>query len=1255
MLRVLRMLKVMKYWKGLYRIFSCLLGAGQGLINIFVLLFVFMTMFALLGMQLFGGGCDPESRFHFDYYMPAMLTVLSIFSGGWVDPFNACTARSISVARIYNMLALVIGFFVIFNLFIAILLEAFASDDDEEEEDEAEDEDGGVGGKEDDGPSLVAAPRGGAAAPKLPLKAFCFQLATHPLWETVIIVAILVSSVALVLDEPRLDPHSSLKMWLNSANYFFTALFTVEMVTKMLAYDLLAQPDGYLLSAWNLLDLFIVTVSLVSLCPEMASLSALRLLRVLRPLRLLSRIEGMRVIFSFFTEAYADIFNVTAVVLFLQTVFAVLGMELFMGSFASCTDDSITLKSECVAHRALAQVEYPAPPQFARMPLLINATDESVGLALEVRYLAAAELAPDTPPAAPPKTLSASAAPLPAAVGEAALDEWTGAEATTVSEESAERRRAANARKRRSLAASSVGEVSTARPRGRRLKGGGGGGGNGIELPLGWLNPSFGSFDDFGSAMLILFIAATGDGWEDFMFTGMDSIGPGKAPERNDFSMVSMYFVAWLLVGTFTAINLFIGSVVDNFTRVKQKQDEDARVRAGGSALLTVEQKQWLAVMQEAKQNKEPAKRPKAPRTPMLKPIYELVTSDKFDIFITCVIVSNIGVMAIDFHHIEQYDGFFRFYTSALNLFQSIYYVECLLKLCGLGLGSYFRDPWNRFDFFLVATSLLDQFAADLMAKVFPVPPMMMRMLRVARIMRILRLLKGFKGLRDLLSTMILSFPAFMNVGGLLALVTFIYAVLGVQLFTYVMPGEELNEQRNFGSFGSSYLLLVQVLTGDNWSGLMYDSMVGPERGCDPDLVPTNCGNPLAIPYFLSYTIIGAFVLLNLVVAVILENFTALGNVNPDLVSATDIASFGEAWSHFDEDASGFITMADLAELLLTVSPPLGLGEEASLRQAKEVVATLGLPADEQDLVEFQSVVDALVAYSFKEKAVEAPPEIERELSERQSFSFRNSPEPGRSDHSGSPLPRSVLSASPDRSATPMPPPLPPPPPPIPSSTPPAARRASPTSGAMQLPVPVKLPAPGEPPPPPGRPPPLPGGWKAVSTSSGSTYYYSSQTRQVSWQPPIEWLRTPNRTPTRRKTGGRQGDTPSSGSTYSSRDPPTTHQTPIAGSRSATSAREPSSHSMRISERWYAGVPPSERESMRDSQASAVSDDGIRPPPPAHPNAPAASPVAAQPPAAAPPAAAPPAAALAAASVAASAPAPAMGTHTWDATHPDNL
>ena len=66
---------------------------------------------------------------------------------------------------------------------------------------------------------------------------------------------------------------------------------------------------------------------------------------------------------------------------------------------------------------------------------------------------------------------------------------------------------------------------------------------NDADMPTDWLNPPFGSFDDFPNAMLILFIASTGDGWEDFMHMGMDAIGPGIAPQRNDFSPIALYFI----------------------------------------------------------------------------------------------------------------------------------------------------------------------------------------------------------------------------------------------------------------------------------------------------------------------------------------------------------------------------------------------------------------------------------------------------------------------------------------------------------------------------------------------------------------------------------------------------------------------------------------------------------------------------------------------------------------------------------------
>merc|ERR1711871_596411 len=150
--------------------------------------------------------------------------------------------------------------------------------------------------------------------------------------------------------------------------------------------------------------------------------------------------------------------------------------------------------------------------------------------------------------------------------------------------------------------------------------------------------------------------------------------------------------------------------------------------------------------MQESMNSKKapppPPTRP--PSNPMLRPFFLLVTSQPFDLFITVVILSNIMVMALDYHKIEEDPWNYAFYTNGLQAFGYIYYGECVLKLLGLGCSGYFRDNWNRFDFFLVMTSLLDEFASEQLATVLPIPPMLLRVLRVARIMRIMRLLKGF-------------------------------------------------------------------------------------------------------------------------------------------------------------------------------------------------------------------------------------------------------------------------------------------------------------------------------------------------------------------------------------------------------------------------------------------------------------------------------------------------------------------------------
>ena len=101
-----------------------------------------------------------------------------------------------------------------------------------------------------------------------------------------------------------------------------------------------------------------------------------------------------------------------------------------------------------------------------------------------------------------------------------------------------------------------------------------------------------------------------------------------------------------------------------------------------------------------------------------------------------------------------------------------------------------------------------------------------------------------------------------MNVSALLGLLVFVYAVLGVHLFTFVRHGANIADDNNFDTLPQAALLLFQCLTGDGWAMFMVDASVSAETGRCSEAAG-DCGSRLAVPYFVSFQIIGAFVFLN--------------------------------------------------------------------------------------------------------------------------------------------------------------------------------------------------------------------------------------------------------------------------------------------------------------------------------------------------------------------------------------------------------
>lgn len=175
---------------------------------------------------------------------------------------------------------------------------------------------------------------------------------------------------------------------------------------------------------------------------------------------------------------------------------------------------------------------------------------------------------------------------------------------------------------------------------------------------------------------------------------------------------------------------------------------------------------------------------------------------------------------------------------------------------------------------------------------------------------------------------MIVSLPALFNIGALLALIMFIYAIIGMALFGHVTPTGALNEMVNFQTFGRSMLLLFRLMTGAGWNDILNPLLIQPPD-CDlsyHNLPYGNCGNPtLATLYLVSFIVLSSMIVINMYIAVLLENFNQAHHEEELGLGEEDLERFYAKWSRFDPYASQFIAFGELSDFVASLDPPLGI------------------------------------------------------------------------------------------------------------------------------------------------------------------------------------------------------------------------------------------------------------------------------------------------------------------------------------------
>lgn len=674
-----------------------------------------------------------------------------------------------------------------------------------------------------------------------------FQLIENTYFETAVITMILLSSLALALEDVHLQQRPILQDILYYMDKIFTVIFFFEMLIKWLALGF----QKYFTNAWCWLDFIIVMVSLInfvaSLCGAggIQAFKTMRTLRALRPLRAMSRMQGMRVVVNALVQAIPSIFNVLLVCLIFWLIFAIMGVQLFAGKYFKCVDANKTALS------------YEIIPDY-------NAC---------------------------------------------------------------------------------VAENYT------------------------WLNSPM-NFDHVGKAYLCLFQVATFKGWIQIMNDAIDSRELLKQPIRETNIYMYLYFVFFIIFGSFFTLNLFIGVIIDNFNEQKKK--------AGGSLeiFMTDDQKKYYNAMKKMG-SKKPMKAIPRPRWRPQGIAFEIVTNKKFDMIIMLFIGLNMLTMTMD--HYQQKPTFTKVLDWLNGIFIVIFSTECLMKIFALRYH-YFTEPWNLFDLVVVILSILGLVLSDVIEKYF-VSPTLLRVVRVAKVGRVLRLVKGAKGIRTLLFALAMSLPALFNICLLLFLVMFIFAIFGMSFFMHVKDKSGLDDVYNFKTFGQSMILLFQMSTSAGWDGVL-DGIIN-EEDCklpDTEIGETgNCGNAtVGIAYLLSYLVISFLIVINMYIAVILENYSQATEDVQEGLTDDDYDMYYEIWQQFDPEGTQYIRYDQLSDFLDVLEPPLQIH-----KPNKYKIVSMDIPICKGDLMFCVDILDALTKDFFARKGNEI--EETAELSEVQA------------------------------------------------------------------------------------------------------------------------------------------------------------------------------------------------------------------------------------------------------------------------------
>ncbi|KAM8793896.1 voltage-dependent P/Q-type calcium channel subunit alpha-1A [Eudromia elegans] len=454
-------------------------------------------------------------------------------------------------------------------------------------------------------------------------------------------------------------------------------------------------------------------------------------------------------------------------------------------------------------------------------------------------------------------------------------------------------------------------------------------------------------YDNVLWALLTLFTVSTGEGWPQVLKHSVDATYENQGPSPGYRMEMSIFYVVYFVVFPFFFVNIFVALIIITFQEQGDKMMEEYSLEKNERACIdfAISAKPLTRHMPQNRQSFQYR-------------MWQFVVSPPFEYTIMAMIALNTIVLMMKFYDAsDAYENVLKMFN---NVFTSLFSLECLLKIMAFGVLNYFRDAWNIFDFVTVLGSI-----TDILVTEFGNNFINLSFLRLFRAARLIKLLRQGYTIRILLWTFVQSFKALPYVCLLIAMLFFIYAIIGMQVFGNIGIEEEddesaITQHNNFRTFFQALMLLFRSATGEAWHEIMLSCLSG--KPCDENsgIKERECGNEFAYFYFVSFIFLCSFLMLNLFVAVIMDNFEYLTR-DSSILGPHHLDEYVRVWAEYDPAAWGRLTFMDMYDMLRHMSPPLGLGKKCPPRVAYKRLLRMDLPVADDNTVHFNSTLMALI------------------------------------------------------------------------------------------------------------------------------------------------------------------------------------------------------------------------------------------------------------------------------------------------------